>query len=59
MSGSLDIIAFMDFEFSGEDIVDNYEIDLAIAELVLQFVESINVGQEGLGIVADVLHIIW
>lgn len=56
--GSLDIIPLIDLHSPIEDIPYHHEVNLPPRTLILHLVESVDAHEEGLGVAADVLHVI-
>jgi hypothetical protein len=58
VGGALDVITLVDLHCPVEHVADHHEVDLPARTLVLHLVQSVYAHEEGLGITADVLHVV-
>ena len=58
MSGSFDVIAFIDVFFSLKDVSEDNEVESSAAAFVLHFVETIESDKVGMRIISDMVSVV-
>jgi hypothetical protein len=59
VGGSLNIIPFVNLDSFIEDVVENYEVNLAIVGFVFKFVKTVNSNKKSLGIAFDITDVVF